>query len=167
MQALTLLARYDIGLPALASAPAFFESTKYQSTLADGHTAFQEAFKTDLGFYDYLAKQPAIAENFQTYMKSFQLRIPPWVDTFPAQERIVQHFQDNRTDDDSKGVLLVDVAGGRGQDLRSFQRKFRHVPGRLILQDISAATATRKDSLEGIEIQEYDFFTPQNVRGKS
>ena len=105
--------------------------------------------------------------NFQTYMKSFQLRSPPWVDTFPVQQRLIQHFREIHHGDANNAVLLVDVAGGQGQDMKVFQQSFQHVPGRLILQDITAETAPRKDSLEGVEVQQYDFFTPQTVQGKS
>jgi hypothetical protein len=31
---------------------------------------------------------------------------------------------------------MVDVAGGRGHDLKKFRAKFPHAPGRLIVEDL-------------------------------
>ncbi|KAL8821791.1 MAG: hypothetical protein Q9191_007240 [Dirinaria sp. TL-2023a] len=114
-----------------------------------------------------IAQNPTAGENFQTYMRSFQIRSPPWVDTFPVQEQIINFFQQTHADKATDAVLLVDVAGGRGQDIIHFRQKFQHVPGRLVLQDKSIAPATSKGSLDGIEVQTYDFFTPQPIQGES
>lgn len=62
-------------------------------------------------------------------------------------------------------VLLVDVGGGMGHDLRQFKDRFPHISGRLILQDTESVIAQLKQSSSGIEATVHDFFTPQPVKG--
>ena len=158
--------RYDVGLPALSRAPAFYRSNGFQPPVNGARTAFQEAFDTKLGFYDYIAERPALEENFHTYMKSFRLRSPSWLELFPVEERIIKGFNDGNKDGTKDAVLLVDVGGGRGQDIKLFQPQFPHTSGRLVLQDLVALRWQSENSVRGIEVQKYDFFTPQSVRGQ-
>ncbi len=63
-------------------------------------------------------------------------------------------------------VLLVDVAGGQGHDLHDFRERHRTVTGRLVLQDLPHVFKQMSEKYkEGIEIVEYDFFTPQPIKG--
>ena len=53
-----------------------------------------------------------------------------------------------------------------GQDLKDFQAKHPHLPGRLILQDLTSVIAQMpQDSNRGFEAMAHDFFTPQPVIG--
>ena len=146
----------------LASAPQFFKSNGFRPPSEYQKTPFQDAFNTDLGFYEYLAQRPDAAKNFQSYMKSFQLRTPRWLDWFPVEEEIIGGFHDKT---DGK-TLLVEVGGGHGQNIKIFQEKFQHIPGRLVLQDLPRTLAGIDDLGKGIELMEYDFFTPQPIQGK-
>ena len=62
-------------------------------------------------------------------------------------------------------VLLVDVGGGLGHDLRAFKAKYPQVPGRLILQDLKEAIMQMPQSHPELETQVHDFFNPQPVKG--
>ena len=66
-----------------------------------------------------------------------------------------------------KAVFLVDIGGGKGQDLQKLHRKYPKLPGKLVLQDlkevIKEAEASGLD--EKIVTLEYDFFTPQPIKG--
>ena len=121
---------------------------------------------TKLGFYAYAAERPALQENFHNFMKSRRLRSPYWLELFPVEERIIKGFHDGNKDGIKDAVLLVDVGGGRGQDIKLFQQQFPHTSGRLILQDLIALHGQSEDSAREIEVQRYDFFTPQSVRGQ-
>ena len=113
-----------------------------------------------------MAERPALEMNFQTYMKSFQMRGLHGLDVFPVEERIIKDFRERHKDDVNEAVLLVDVGGGQGQDIKLFQQRFPHVSGRLILQDREVPNPQSEKSMEGIELQEYDFFTPQPIQGQ-
>ena len=65
-------------------------------------------------------------------------------------------------------VIVVDVGGNIGHDLRNLRRDFPHAKGRFILQDLPETIERLEKPLEhGIEAMKYDFFTPQIVKGKS
>ena len=69
--------------------------------------------------------------------------------------------------DDPDAVLLVDVGGNWGHELRGFRKTHPEVPGRLILQDLPVMTEKFQGKPpEGIEVMTYDFFTPQPVQGE-
>ena len=84
-----------------------------------------------------------------------------WLDWFPVQEELLQSVPagDNTP-------LIVDIGGGRGQDLVAFTQRFPGAKRRLVLQDLPRVIESNS-RLEGIEQMEHDFFTPQPVHGKS
>lgn len=63
-------------------------------------------------------------------------------------------------------VLMIDIGGATGSQLINFHSQFPHLPGRLILQDLPVAVAS-VEVPDGIEVQAYDFFTPQPMKGTS
>ena len=64
-----------------------------------------------------------------------------------------------------ENVLLVDVGGNQGHDLKLFQKCKDDLPGSLILQDLPEAVKKLEKKLDGIEVMAYDFFTPQSIKG--
>ena len=66
-----------------------------------------------------------------------------------------------------RAVFLVDIGGGKGQDLQELHRKYPKLPGKLILQDlkgvIKEAEASGLD--KKIVAMEHDFFTYQPISG--
>ena len=68
------------------------------------------------------------------------------------------------SDDD---VLIVDIGGGMGHDLSEFRRKWRNVPGRLVLQDLPEVIEQAKtmELHSSIQPTVHDFFTEQPVKG--
>jgi hypothetical protein len=93
------------------------------------------------------------------FMSTWQLGGPNWIDWFPVQECIIDRFED-----EEGGVLMVDAAGGRGNDLKKLRRKFPHAPGRLIVEDLPQILEGVAPS-PGIECQPIDLFEPQPVKG--
>ena len=70
-----------------------------------------------------------------------------------------------RTDPDA--ILLVDIGGGVGHDMKHFRAKHSHLPGRLVVQDLPGTIEyARGQPHEGVELCEYDMFTPQPIKGK-
>ena len=68
--------------------------------------------------------------------------------------------------DDPEAVLLVDVGGNWGHEVRSFHEAHPDAPGRLILEDLPVMIDKFQGTPPtGIEIMTYDFFTPQPIKG--
>lgn len=85
----------------------------------------------------------------------------PWFHIYPFADEL-----GNACKDKSDNVLLVDVGGNRGADILEFRQNHPDMPGRFILQDLpETIEAVYKTAMKGIELQAYDFFTPQPVKG--
>ncbi|KAJ6446468.1 S-adenosyl-L-methionine-dependent methyltransferase [Purpureocillium lavendulum] len=121
-------------------------------------TLFQYAHGTK-SIFGLLEKNEEQKKSFDDYMASRRLvDAPQWFEIFPAADRL-GNVQSN---DD---VLLVDVGGGPGQELGRFKERHPEVLGRLVLQDLPLTLRRIEKLPEGVESMEYDFFTPQPVKG--
>lgn len=100
-------------------------------------------------------------DEFYIHMAGRKANLPVWVDWFPVQDRIIDGFEY-----EEGGVLLVDVAGGRGHDLERFHGKFPSTPGRLIVEDLPQVVEGINPR-SGIECQPIDLFEPQPVKGNT
>lgn len=121
---------------------------------------------TDLGFFEYLEQDTKAYKDFDTFMMASRQNRPIFADWFPVQAQIVDRFQEGKEGKSDNDVLIVDVGGGRGQDLEMFRKRFPQAPGRMVLQDLPRTVADAKLS-KGVEGMAYDFLTPQPVKGKS
>ena len=85
----------------------------------------------------------------------------PWFHIYPFGDELGQACSSGPDD-----VLLVDVGGNRGADILEFRQAHPNLPGRLILQELpETIAAVDEASMADIELQSYDFFTPQPVKG--
>ena len=78
-----------------------------------------------------------------------------WFEFFPVESVISKDF----AAEDKETVLLVDIGGGIGHDLRAFKARFPTLPGRLVLQDLPRVVDSITNRPDGIELLKYDFFT--------
>lgn len=62
-------------------------------------------------------------------------------------------------------VFLVDIGGNQGHDLSQFRQKYKHLPGRVILQDLPQVLNGVSGDKSGIEVMPYSFMDPQPVKG--
>lgn len=87
-----------------------------------------------------------------------------WTDHgfYPVEEKLGKDLRA-----DKEAVLLVDIGGGLGHDLEDFRAGYPHLPGRLVLEDLSAVTKEVNQIDKEIEVISYDFFMPQPIKGKS
>ena len=92
-----------------------------------------------------------------TQISSFML---PWYEIYPLAQNV------NKSPLDPDTVLLVDVGGGQGADALAFRQAHPNLSGRIIVQDLPETVAGADvTSLDGLELQPYDFFTEQPVKG--
>lgn len=127
----------------------------------DAITLFKYAHGTDV-IFGLLERHPEQKKAFDDYMAARRVDdMPQWFEIYPAADNLGQLRED------PSAALMVDVGGGPGQELARFKERYPHLPGRFVLQDLPI-TLNRIEKLpEGIEAMEYDFFTPQPVKGMS
>lgn len=80
---------------------------------------------------------------------------------YPVQERLLDGF-----DNSDGSALLVDLSGGLGHDIESFDASFPNALGRLVLQDLGRVIHEIPTKEYRIERTVYDFHTEQAVKAK-
>ena len=122
---------------------------------------FQYAFGDSI--WSYLKSHQDWKRNFDAFM-SYRHIPNPWYETYPVDKELSK----SSLKDSPDSVLIVDVAGGVGHDIRAFREQYPMIPGRRILEDLpETLQKVSPDALPGIEIVPYDFYTAQPIKGKS
>ena len=140
-------------------APKYFEAVKYQNPTSKFETPFQFAHGTDSSYFEWMQQTPAIMSNFSAFMEVVRADRVNWIDWFPVQEQLI-----NGAKTGNEAVFMIDVGGGRGQDLIAFRNRYPGAPGKLMLQDQQHVIDSA--NIEGIEKMGHDFFTAQPVKGQ-
>lgn len=122
-------------------------------------TLFKYAHGTDV-IFGLLEKNAEQKQAFDDYMAARRVDdMPQWFDIYPVAEKL------KNVRNEPGAALMVDVGGGPGQELARFKERHPEILGRFVLQDLPI-TLNRIEKLpEGIEAMDYDFFTPQPVKG--
>lgn len=94
-----------------------------------------------------------------------------WADPnfYPVEQRLLQGFPAKETQvplPSERPVLLVDVGGSMGHDLKRFIEVHPTAPGRFILQDLPQVIEKVAIQDMRIEAVPHDFHNPQPVRGE-
>ncbi|KAL9617310.1 MAG: hypothetical protein Q9160_007890 [Pyrenula sp. 1 TL-2023] len=140
--------------PSMSKFPQWLseKGAKCPSDPRDGLLQF--AFGTHLEAFEYWHSDPVTLSTFNTAMDAVNGAQLNWLTWFPVREQV---FDGMKLDEDS--VALVDVGGGRGQQLELFRKKCSSSPGRLILEELPAVVDDITQPLNpAIEIVKYDFF---------
>ncbi|KGO75605.1 O-methyltransferase, family 2 [Penicillium italicum] len=161
----SILFCYDATRPSLNGLPAYFKQNAYRSPKLGGTDGpFQYAHGTDLRFFDWVVEKPPQLRHFDSFMSAYRAGKAYWFEEgfYPVLQRLVCGF-----DAEVGEALLVDVGGGRGHDVTAFVEMYGNLPGKVILQDREAVVASILECVDGraFEVQAYDFFTPQPVKG--
>ncbi|MCJ1374212.1 hypothetical protein MMC20_005444 [Loxospora ochrophaea] len=159
-------------LPLWTEFPTYLAKTSYAVPSNSTSSPFVHHF--GMMQWDYFKAHPERGRSFNTFQEGQrQGRGAHWLDVYPAQERLGDDdgFATAHEADEPEAVLLVDVGGGRGHDLRDFRGWTREngvLGRRLVLEDLPEVVADvdrAAISAEGIEAVGYDFFAPQPVKG--
>lgn len=106
--------------------------------------------------FSYWEDRPKQQADFAQCMKGYAGLQTSWTDIYPTDKLVA-----GGDDDD---VVVVDVGGSVGHDLKRFQAKHALAPGRLVLQDQAGVIQVHQvDS--SVKTMVYDFFTPQPIKG--
>ena len=145
---------------AMSHIPKFVREGKYEDLKVPGKGNFELANGTGKPLFAWLGDHPEALTAFTNHLNAFTDGRASWVDTYPAQDRLLPGAE-------SSGPMLVDVGGGIGRDVMHFHRKFPQAPGRLFVQDLpeTIVKASPGQGDSAIEMQGHDFFTPQPIKG--
>jgi hypothetical protein len=155
--------RYDQGLPVLVSAPAYFKQNAYHSPSTSKTGPLQFAHNTPLDTYSYWQTLPGVAENFNTFMNGhFAGKRLSWLEWFPAEQEIISGF-----DSAKSPYLFIDVGGGRGHEANLLKLKFPSAKGKIVVEDLPDVIDDVRHIDSSIELQKYNFFEPQPLKGTS
>ena len=153
---------YDLFFPVGANLVEYMKKTGFHQfpKRPEQKSPFETTF--NVGFFEFFAENEDQRRYFDDYMAIRREGLSSWHEVFP----MASHLGSGVSRDDQNAVLLVDVGGNWGHELRSFHQAHPEVPGRLILQDLPVMI----DKFEGkpppgIEVMTYDFFTPQPIKG--
>ncbi|KAJ5195606.1 S-adenosyl-L-methionine-dependent methyltransferase [Penicillium cinerascens] len=125
----------------------------------DAVTLFKYAHGTDV-IFGLLEKNTEQKQAFDDYMAARRVGdMPQWFEIYPVANKLGELRQE------PDAALMVDVGGGPGQELVRFKQKHPEIPGRFVLQDLPLTLKRIGKMPDGIETMEYDFFTPQSIKG--
>ena len=145
----------------LLKLPEYFAASGYREPdpPAQGPYPFISGGKT---FWERAVGEPILQERFDNFMNAQRVG-PNWIDLVSMDEVFRPGLRE-----DPDAVLLVDIGGGVGHDLKYFKQKHGHLPGRLVVADLPATIDyARQKPHDGVELQPYDMFTTQPIKGKS
>ena len=74
-------------------------------------------------------EQPEKLTHFQHYLTMNRSGRPTLLEVYPVLEK-------TETNMDPERALFVDVGGGYGTQAIAFQKKWPHLPGRVIIEDL-------------------------------
>jgi hypothetical protein len=129
---------------------------------SDEKSPFEYAHKS--GFFEFFEKNRDQRKYFDDFMSIRREGLVVWHETYPIADQLGPGADTN-----PEAVMLVDVGGGWGHDLKSLFKTHPGLSGRLILQDLPIIidqVQSRSDT-DGFELMCYDIFTPQPVKGTS
>ena len=125
-------------------------------------TAWCTAFHTDKHPYEYLAANPQARQIAHAHMLVQRDGRPICFNGLDFKARFAQETTDST-------ILFVDIGGAIGAQCVAFRNHYPDLAGRVILQDrpemVEQATKVGMASSANFEIEAYDFFTPETVKG--
>ncbi|KAL5335475.1 S-adenosyl-L-methionine-dependent methyltransferase [Aspergillus crustosus] len=166
--------RLSQGISHLLSAlPTYLKKTSYRSPSNYTNGLFQFCMNTTLGAFEYRAQNPEHAADFNLSMTIQGTKGAHWTEFFNIHARI---FEDGVSIDGAV-PLLVDIAGGFGQDLRLVKGYLEGVSGsgsevkiekgQLVLEDQASVITSVPEDMHDNEFTyiAHNFFEPQPVKG--
>jgi hypothetical protein len=139
---------------------AFFRKYGFKNPDSDLINPYCFAHQTDgKNMWQHIGLDPERQRNLNLAMVAQSEATKATVGIFPFKEELSKMKTDERT------VLVVDIGGGKGHVIKQIQNLLSGVQGQLVLQERKDALAETVD-LAGIATMEYDFFTPQPIKGK-
>ncbi|KAF2829409.1 o-methyltransferas-like protein [Ophiobolus disseminans] len=150
---------YELVVPGMQPIPKFLAETSYKNPTNAEHLPFNLAFGPQL-FFPWVQEHPEVLGSFLEWMAVQREGHTPWLEFYPFEQQVVSGFRA----EDPHAVLLVDVGGNTGHEIREIRQQCPSLRGRMVLQDLPSTIAQVKSS-QDMEAMAHDFFTPQPVEG--
>jgi demethylsterigmatocystin 6-O-methyltransferase len=148
----------EIHVPVAQELPKYLKEHGYQDMTNLKDLPLQKALGTNLAPFDFLKQDPRQMKALGHVMVLDAVQ--SWVSSYPVE---IELGDFNAARD---SAVLVDIGGGFGQHSITFKQKYPQVSGRVVVQDLSSTLMhVPAPRPEGIEFEEYDFFTAQPIRG--
>ena len=149
--------------PSWKELPKYLAENGYRNPSYPQDTATQLAFRSKTQFFGLLQELPEILAAFATYMTVQKEGRPEGLQFFPVKERLLQGFVEH----DATAVMFVDVGGGKGHEILELRKRIPELPGKMIVQDRPEVIAEIPEQDKcSMEVMEFDYFTPQPIKGK-
>ena len=144
--------------------PDFLRENRYTNPTDKNKSGWTYAYKTSQHYFEYL-NSPGNEQKLEAFMDHMDFKTVglKW---FESPELVKAVLGDANVGKDD--VLLVDVGGNGGHDLKAFHNAHPSLPGRLVLQDLPTTICSLDSAAlarQGIEAVGHDFFTPQPLHG--
>ncbi|OAP63286.1 hypothetical protein AYL99_02513 [Fonsecaea erecta] len=144
---------FDSSWGCIGKMPAYLAKLGYKNPEEPDNTLSHYATGTD--FFAYLRNDPARLARFNSAMKGAATLVAS-----PVPSSLLEPGAA-----DGNGVVMVDVGGGHGQVTQKVMEENPHLKGRFVVQDLGAIIEEARARNPEYEVMEYDFFTPQPIRG--
>lgn len=115
--------------------PAFLKQRDYEQPTELLNGPWQYALNTQLSCFDWIGSSPEALEMFTNHMAGYTSQRGTWEEVYPFEERILLGAEDIQKSND---IILADLGGGSGHDLKRFASNFLPTAQepRLVLQDL-------------------------------
>lgn len=149
---------HELNSPMFRTLPSYLKETGFKNPSDVNNCNFQYWKGAGANMFQYVGTNPLLTADFNDAMECHsKYNLTPWPEVYPT-ETVVSSAKPRRS-------LVVDIGGGKGHDLEKFRLKHPEIPaGSLVLQDLGDILKG-VEATKAIEIQPYDFFTPQPVKG--
>ena len=149
---------WDFVIHSVVKAPKYLRETGHQTPVDPMNGLSQYGHNTRLSCFNYLQSIPSLYSDFNTFMNQWLGSREDWTTWFPTQKLIDGSKSDT--------TLLIDIGGGKGQDLEVLRARHPDC-GKLVLQELPQVLQgmTTNELDPSIERMEHDFFTEQPVKG--
>ncbi|TRX91995.1 hypothetical protein FHL15_007092 [Xylaria flabelliformis] len=154
------LRSFEVVAPIYQAMPSFLQKTNYVTPTDPVDTAWQRAFNTPMHALEWLGKHPDKLARFGDYMASRDGPSRGWLDVYPVQEEFATGDWDNGT----SRAVFVNIGVGVGHPCAEFKKKFPHLPGRVVLQDLPHKIE-QVPPVSGAESMAHSLFDEQPVKG--
>ena len=158
MLSLTMRSSFETIGPQYQEMPTFLRKINYQNVSDPHHSVFQDAWKTNLGAFDWFQYHPENLEYFNQYMASRREGAETWLSVYPIEEETRLW--------DPEAAVFINMGGGIGHQCAEFKARYPKVAGRVILQDLPHSI-DRALQTPGVENMTHNFFEPQPIKGTS
>lgn len=157
---LTLHSRFDEFAPPNTKMYEFFRTHGFKTPNSEVINPYCFAHRAgDKSIWEYIGQYPERLSALNFGMGA-QSEAAAWtVGIYPFKAELGNLEVNDET------VLLVDIGGGKGHVSKQIRALVDGIPGKIVLQERPEVLAEITDALVGVEKMEYDFFTPQPIKG--